>query len=231
MKLPEDQFPVSRTRRLPKPTYYIEALLGEYSQWAFDEERCLQNKGRWRAVCGVPDDHPLDLEIGTGNGFFFAHQAKSYPERCLLGVELKYKPLIQSIRRALSADCKNARIFRYDAGFLPHVLAAGEINNVYIHFPDPWEKKRWKKNRLIQTAFLQDLFALQRPGSFLEFKTDSRDYFDHAMETFVDSPYRLEASSTNLHASELAQQNFVTHFETMFIKQGIPINYALLRRE
>ena len=220
---------IGKTRNIPFPNEYVKALEGDLKDFAFSEERVLKNKGNWHQVFGVSASHPIDLEIGTGNGNFFAHRACSYPGRCLLGFELKYKPLIQSIRRALREGMKNARVVRYHAQFLEQVIAAREIENVFLHFPDPWEKRRTKKNRLIQSNFLTNLSQLQKPGSFLEFKTDSRDYFDHALDVFKTSPYQLEVMSYDLHASaSLADTNFVTAFEQIFLRENKPINYAKL---
>ncbi len=221
----------SKTKDLPRPNHYVQALLGEYSAWAYDEDRALELRGQWRSrAFSVADDSPLDLEIGTGNGYHFAHYAKVHPERCLLGIELKYKPLIQSIRRAVSAGCTNAHMVRYNAALLPQLFQEGELDRVIIHFPDPWEKLRQQKHRLIQPAFMEQLYRLQKPQAFVEFKTDSRDYFDWALGVFEASPYSLEAQTFDLHQSPYAEQNFVTHFERIFLRKGQPIHYALLRK-
>ena len=220
------------TRTLPNPNQYVEMMCGEFASWAFDEERAPKLKGLWRSqVFKCADEIPVDLEIGPGNGVHFAHQAKSQPGRCLVGIELKYKPLIQSIRRAIRAGCRNARIMRYDAAFPGDIFADGELNDVYVHFPDPWEKKRSWKHRLIDEEFLETLYRLQRPGSVLDFKTDSNDYFAWSLERFQKSRYRIEGWTRNLHQSEWQERNFITHFESLFLRQGLAINYARLRRD
>ncbi len=222
---------ISKTKGMKRPNAYVEALLGEYSQWAFDEEKAPSYRGQWRSeVFQSPESKPLDLEIGTGNGFHFAEYAKQNPERNFVGIELKYKPLIQSIRRALNESCTNARMLRYNAVLLTELFAPEELNKVIIHFPDPWAKLRNHKHRLIQDEFLSQLFTLQRPGSLLEFKTDSRDYFDWAVERFQRSSYKMTRLSYDLHHSEWAAENFETHFERIFLRQNLPIHYCLLQR-
>jgi tRNA (guanine-N7-)-methyltransferase len=72
------------------------------------------------------------------------------------------------------------------------------------------------------------MFALQKPGSFFEFKTDSDDYFDWALPMFEKSPYEVEGSTRDLHISDYAKQNFVTHFESLFLRKGQPIYYAFM---
>lgn len=218
------------TRNLRRPTEYVQMLNGEFSRWAFNEERAPLVKGKWREEFGVGGEHPVDLEIGTGNGYFFAHLAKKSPERALVGIELKFKPLIQSIRRALRGGATNARIVRYDAVRVDDIFAEGELNNIYIHHPDPWPKERHWKHRLIQTEFLNELHRLMRPGSFVDFKTDSREYFEWAVPLFKSSPFQLTRETWDLHNSEWQAENFVTHFETIFLKKGQPIHYARLEK-
>ena len=225
------QLRVSRTSTIPVPNAYIQALYGEFSAWSYDEEKAPTFRGQWREKSFlVGDEIPLDLEIGTGNGLHFAHQAALYPERCLLGLELRYKPLIQSIRRVRRAHGTNARIARYNAYLLPELFISGEVNNVYLFFPDPWEKGRNHKHRIVQDEFMIRMYEMQRPGSHFYFKTDSRDYFEWSLRRFERSQYVIEDHTFDLHKSSLAEGNFITAFEKIFIRQNIPIGYARLRR-
>lgn len=225
------QLNIVKTSTIPNPTYYVAAMTGEFRNWCFTEEEAPALKGEWREQAFKLDSsQPLDLEIGTGNGYHFAHHAAKFSDRSLIGIELKYKPLIQAIRRAVNSCCENARILRYNARQLTDLFGPEELNTVYIHFPDPWVKKKQWKHRLIQDEFLEGLYNLQRPGSLLEFKTDNRDYFDWAFEKFKNSKYETIGYSYDLHKSEFAEQNFVTGFENIFLRQGLKINYILLKK-
>jgi tRNA (guanine-N7-)-methyltransferase len=244
---------INSTRQIPNPNIYICALEGEFNRYAFNEERAPLNKGKWRTeiakslpqnmfsetICTEShlvnspislNDIPLDVEFGTGNGHHFAHHAADNPNRMLVGFELKYKPLIQSIRRALSLKAQNARILRYHAHNIDLVFEQNEINNVYIHFPDPWERPRKFKNRIVCETFLNRLYELQRTDSFIEFKTDSRAYFLWAMKEIRRTPYKIEFETLDLHSTPLKDSNFITTFERIFIRQNIPINYVKLRK-
>lgn len=222
--------PISLTRLLPNPNQYIVALDNEYAHRAFNEERAPLLKGQWRSVFEMNDSTPLDLEIGTGNGFHFAYHANRFPERCFLGIELKYKPLIQSIRRAMLGGAKNAAMIRYHAFNLFELFEENELNNIYIHFPDPWVTPRKPRNRVVNRDILGLLHRLQRPGSFIEFKTDSREYFLWALEEIKNGPYQIEFQTLDLHSSEIKEQNFSTAFEKIFVRQNVQINYAKLIR-
>jgi tRNA (guanine-N7-)-methyltransferase len=178
----------------------------------------------------VAPETPMDLEIGTGNGNHFQHHALKHPNRCLVGIELKYKPLIQSIRGCLRKGANNARICRYHAMNIDLMFETGELNDVFIHFPDPWVTPRKPKNRFVNARVLDWLYELQRPGSFLDFKTDSREYFLWSMEQIRTSKYKIVYETLNLHQTEMAKENFVTQFESIFMRQGIEINFVRLQK-
>lgn len=224
----EKRIRISLTRTIPKPHAYIQALLGEFKDFAYSEEGAPTRRGRWRSeVFRVAQDRPLDLEVGTGNGNHFSHRACRYPDRMLVGLELKYKPLIQSIRRALEGGAKNMRMCRFHAHDIDQLFAPEELNDIFVHFPDPWERPKKFKNRIMSEEFLMLAHKLQRPGASLEFKTDSRDYFLWAMERIKRSPYQVVEMSLDVHQN-LPAEYFITTFEKIFIKQNIPINRVVL---
>lgn len=208
---------------------YVRMLLEDYSHRAFDEVKVLDYKGKWTTAIPGKKFDKVDLEIGTGNGYHFAHRSSENQDRLLIGIEVRFKPLIQAIRRALKAGASdNAIMVRFNAYNLEDLFETGELNDVYIHHPDPWPKEKHWKHRLIQPEFMDKLFDMQKPGSILEFKTDSRDYFLWSVEIFKNSKYEMIAYSEDLHKSEYASTNFVTHFEKIFLKQGLPIHYCKL---
>lgn len=139
---------ISQTARIPKPNAYIQAMVGEYAQWTLTEVQAPLFKGQWRSqIFNSTPEVELDVEIGTGNGTHFAHHCFRYPDRKVLGFELKFKPLIQSIRRAVLGGSTNGRMVRYHANMLHEIFAPSEVNRIYIHFPDPWTKeKKWEKS-------------------------------------------------------------------------------------
>ena len=210
---------------------YVELMHTEFKDWSFDETAS-QFAGYWREQvysCGA--SVPLDLEIGTGNGTHFAKLTQSYPDRMFMGLELKFKTLVQSIRRSVRAGCTNGRMARFRAEGVKELFAEGEIDNVYIHFPDPWPKKRHNKNRLIQKVFLEDLYFVMKTGSYVEFKTDDYNYFKWAVRFFRSSPFEISFFSEDLHNSFRKDKNFVTHFESLFLQKKQPIFYCRLLRK
>lgn len=240
---------ISRTKDIPCPNAYVKALGAEYADWAYNEEESVKFIGAWKSDV-FKNNKPIDLEIGTGNGFYFAHYAERYPERNLIGIERKYKPLIQSVRRALKAGCQNIRMLRYNAKALGDLFEKGELDRVIIHFPDPWKgKKSRKKNRLLSRSFFEMLWMLQKVGGVVEIKTDCRDYFESILEEIQETSYQILEKNFDLHRKVMKNErsldelssgkcvggakisdNFVTGFERIFMRQGLAIHYLLLQK-
>lgn len=219
------------TRELKHHNAYTTALDGEFREFAFNEERAPLNKGRWKSeIFGAPADRPLDLEIGTGNGTHFQYRCVTHPNRDLVGVELKYKPLIQTIRGALRQGAKNGRVIRTHAFNIDEIFEDGELNDIFIHFPDPWTTPRKPKNRILNPRMLDLFFRLQKPGSILNFKTDSLEAYLWSMQNVRQSKYEIVFETTDLHQSEMAKDNFITQFEGIFLRQGMKINLVRLRK-
>lgn len=199
---------------------YVLKLRKDFSDSVFEEERAQGLKGLWKQNV-FQNENPLDIEIGTGNGYYFSHHAFQNPDRNLIGFEIKYKCIYQTIRRAVSLGLTNAKMVRLHANVIDTAFGENEVDNVYIFFPDPWPKKRHFKNRLIQDDFLKSLYTIQKPGSFMEFKTDNPDYFEWSLEKLKNSSYEIKRLTYDLHNSEWAQENFRTHFENLWTQKGL----------
>ena len=221
------------TRKLAQLNPYVQALQSSpYKGRAFTEEQGLHFKGRWRKeVFHVPPHTPLDLEVGVGNGHHFAFYGRKEPRRTLVGIDLKYKPLVQSIRRALQLGCTNACVVRFHALDLQELFAEKELNHLFIYFPDPWVEPRKPKKRILSKAFLEQTAQLQKTNSLIAFKTDSEEYFYWARENLLQNKdYKITKCLLSLHQSEEAKNNFITTFEALFLKQNKPIFYLEAKR-
>jgi tRNA (guanine-N7-)-methyltransferase len=210
---------------------YVSMAKQEEENGVFLEEAARARRGDWRkSTFDVAPQTPLDLEIGVGNGEFLSHHGAEHPERCVLGIERKFKPLVQSLKRLQRAELENAAVLRYQADHLEDIFAPCELNNIFLFFPDPWPKARHHKNRLVNEMFLKSTFAAQRNGSRFDIKTDSDDYFEWILEQVKNSEYETEAQTADLHNSPWNENNFLTQFERLWTGKGLKTKYLRLRK-
>ncbi|MFT5583793.1 MAG: tRNA (guanine-N7-)-methyltransferase [Cognaticolwellia sp.] len=187
-------------------------------------------RGAWEQEFGRKAT--LNVEIGTGNGFFFSGMAESHPDQNWLGIEIRFKRVILTAKK-LRAACteSNSRICRYDASGLTDLFVPGEIDTLYINHPDPWDKERWAKNRLLGPDFLDRIAILMSPGAELRIKTDHLVNVKAVLEHIAGRPFELFARCDDVSAEGAPWAgDIVTNYQRKFDERGLPVYALRLRR-
>ena len=132
---------------------------------------------------------PVVLEIGFGNGEQLHGAARDDPARDYLGIEV-HGPGVGRLLNAAAADgLSNLRVMRHDAvEVLREEIAAGALAQVRVWFPDPWQKTRHHKRRLVQPAFVALVASRLAPGGVLHLATDWQDYATHMLAVLDACP-------------------------------------------
>jgi len=123
------------------------------------------------------------MEIGFGSGIATADIAQANPEKNYIGIEV-HKPGIGHLLLEIEKRClSNIKIIEYDAAIVVEkMIEQGSLDAIHIFFPDPWQKKRHRKRRLMQRPFTETLAKCLKPGGYLYMATDWEDYANHALE-------------------------------------------------
>jgi tRNA (guanine-N7-)-methyltransferase len=179
----------------------------------------------WRLLFG--NEHPVELEIGTGKGTFLTDQAKARPEVNFFGIEWAnwfYRYAADRLRRN---GCTNARVVRAEAMyFLGEFVPDASLSVLHVYFPDPWPKKRHHKRRLVQEPFLRQAERVLAPGGRLQVVTDHKGYFEENIEPVLRSSRVLEVIEYNRPGSAAEGEFVGTNFERKYRREGRPF-YAL----
>lgn len=193
-------------------------------------EQAAACRGAWQQEFGRKA--PLNVEIGTGNGFFFSGMAESHPDENWLGIEIRFKRVILTAKKLRAeATEANSRICRYDASALADLFIPGEINTLYINHPDPWDKERWAKNRLLGPEFLDKIAILMAPGAELRIKTDHLVNVDAVLKHIDGRPFELFARSDDVNGKGAPWDgDIVTNYQRKFFERGLPVYALRLRR-
>src|SRR5215217_4526832 len=130
----------------------------------------------WAAIFG--NDHPVELEVGSGKGLFLANAGMANPERNFLGVELARKYARRAAERVAKKGLANVRVLPGDAKlFLARYVPPRSLRAVHVYFPDPWWKKRHRKRRVFGEPLVADIERGLEPGGELRVATDVEEYF------------------------------------------------------
>jgi tRNA (guanine-N7-)-methyltransferase len=116
---------------------------------------------------------PVELEFGPGRGGFVFERLATDPELRFIGLEIRRKwATIVDRRLAASPHAGRARVFAEDARDVLPRFVEGSIARAFVHFPDPWWKKRHQKRLLVGAPFLEELVRVLRAEGELFIQTD-----------------------------------------------------------
>jgi tRNA (guanine-N7-)-methyltransferase len=132
----------------------------------------------------------VELEIGPGRGAFLIERLEANPDVFLLGLEIRRKwAAIVDGRLRTRGIAPRGRVFAEDARSVLPRFKGGSVSVVFLHFPDPWWKKRHAKRRVATGDLVEQIARLLVPGGELFYQSDvperARDFEALAAEWFA----------------------------------------------
>jgi tRNA (guanine-N7-)-methyltransferase len=126
------------------------------------------------------------VEVGFGSGRHLLHQALQRPDRLHIGIEIHTPSAQQVLRQIEIQRLENIWIVNYDARLFLEMLPSNSCEQIFVHFPVPWDKKPHR--RVISQGFTNEALRILAPQGRLELRTDSEAYFWYSLESFFALP-------------------------------------------
>lgn len=165
---------------------------------------------------------PIYIEIGMGMGDFICQSALENPDIFYIGLERVDVCVARTIQKATENKLSNFKVMLADADNIEELINPKSIDCIYLHFSDPWPKKRQHKRRLTYMPFLQKYEKILKDDGCLIYKTDNESFYDDSLEYFKQSNFVLvEATRDYKNENEP-----MTAYQAKFTAEGKPIYYA-----
>lgn len=130
------------------------------------------------------NDHPVIIEIGFGMGVATAEIAAQHPEINYIGIEVFQAGVGKLLNEIERRGLKNIRIIEHDAiEVLENMIPDASIAGFHIFFPDPWQKKKHHKRRLLRRPRTDLLTKKMQKNGYLYMVTD---WYDYAEDAFAE---------------------------------------------
>ena len=176
-------------------------------------------KGKWNKLFG--NNNNIEIEIGCGKGNFIIENAKRYPNKNFIGIEMYDTVLMYAVNK-IDKEISNLRFIRIDANKLGEIFDK-EISLIYLNFSDPWPKKRNAKRRLTHERLLSVYDNIFKKEKRIFMKTDNVSLFEFSIESLTCYGYKLKNVSLDLINSDF-EDNIMTEYEKKFVEKNIKIN-------
>jgi tRNA (guanine-N7-)-methyltransferase len=189
-------------------------------------------KGNWKAFFG--NDCPLVLEVGCGRGEYTTGLASLYPCKNFIGTDIKGSRIWKGSSVAKQNNMKHVAFLRTMIQNLGDFFEKGELDEIWITFPDPRPKDTEERLRLTNERFLNMYKSILTKGGKLNFKTDNAGLFQYTLE-LIQTKFRVKdlKFTTDVYNSKLLNDELKiqTTYEKKFLAQGVKINYLSFQFE
>ncbi len=179
----------------------------------------------WDFYNFIPKECDVWVEIGSGNGDYLVEIADRNKDKIIIGVEIKYKRLLKTLRKIKKRDLSNVILFHCSGEiFTNFILKDNTISAVIINFPDPWFKKRHHKRKIFNLNFLNDLLPKFKSKGKLYIATDQKSYAYQIYET-ASNINELKNLNNSPFGEKWLYKDVFTKYEKDFINEGKEIYY------
>lgn len=183
-------------------------------------------KGQWNERL-FKNDNPIVVEIGCGKGEYSIGLGTVFPEKNFIGVDVKGDRLARGSRKAINAGITNVAFLRTKVQDITQFFEPGEVDEIWVTFPDPRSRNRDIRRRLTHPRFLRLYHSILKQDGILHLKTDSDSLFEYTLESLEAFGCENLVYTHDLYQSDLNVRHYgiKTHFETLFYEQGFSIKY------
>jgi tRNA (guanine-N7-)-methyltransferase len=181
--------------------------------------------GNWKTFW--ENNNPIVLELACGKGEYAVGLGKLHPEKNFIGVDLKGNRIWVGAKKALEQNLKNVAFLRTQIDHISNYFSPGEVESIWITFPDPQLRQSKAKKRLTHPKFLRLYQQFLIPGGLIHLKTDSPDLYEFTKRVIELNNCTLYTDYNNVYQQQdLSEElKIKTHYESLDIAGSNRIHY------
>ena len=190
-------------------------------------------RGKWNSDF-FGNNNPVIIEMGCGKGEYTVDLSDKYPERNFIGIDKKGARMWRGAKTSIEDNRKNVAFVRTRAENICMVFGPGEIDEIWITFPEPQPNSPRHSKRFTSPEFISRYRKMLKPGGIIHLKTDSDLFYTYTLEVISESGHNLLYSNGDLYANPSDPEvkdvvDVQTHYEKIWLSQGLTIKYLRFR--
>lgn len=198
----------------------------EYQNFTNTYDARNQLKGKWKNEV-FKNSNPIVLELACGRGEYTLGLAELYPDKNFIGIDVKTSRMWLGAKNALDRNMSNVAFLRIQIDFLTDYFEQGEVDEIWITFPDPQPQKPRERQRLTSDKYLEKYIAIIGLEKKINLKTDSDFLFNYTLQNIRDKNIQIRQVVMDIDELEPMpdELKIKTYYENMWREQGIAIKY------
>lgn len=187
----------------------------------------IELKGKW-ASQHFKNEKEIILELACGHGDYSLALAQRYPDKNIIGVDIKGARIWKGASYALENKIDNLAFLRSKIEVIDNFFGSGEISEIWITFPDPFLKESKMNRRLTSSNFLTSYKTFLKPGGLINVKTDSPEFYAHTKGILTEEKIDALKDSFDIYKDDVLihpDLDIKTYYEKKHLKDGRLIKF------
>lgn len=183
-------------------------------------------KSKWASEF-FKNNNPVVLELACGKGEYTVNLGRLFPQKNFIGIDYKGNRIWRGAKTALEDGVSNVGFLRIQIETILDYFADGEIDEIWITFPDPQPQISREKKRLTSPRFLEKYKRILKHKGHVNLKTDNDGLHAYTYEKIDELGLKLVVKTEDLYKSEYADEvlSIKTYYEKKYLQDNKNINY------
>ena len=182
-------------------------------------------KGNWNKTF-FKNNNPLVLELGCGRGEYSVALAQKFPDRNFVGIDIKGARFWRGAKTAIESEIPNVAFIRTQIELVDCIFDKGEVDEIWITFPDPQIKYKRTKHRMTTEPFLKRYKTVLKEDGVVNLKTDSEFMHGYTLGVLHGAGHEVLYSNNDVYKQEGAPEE-VLEIQTYYESQYLAIDKAI----
>ncbi|UII78161.1 tRNA (guanosine(46)-N7)-methyltransferase TrmB [Flagellimonas sp. CMM7] len=187
-------------------------------------------KGNWASFFN--NENPIVLELGCGKGEYTVGLAQKNSDKNFIGIDIKGARFWRGAKSAQELELNNVAFVRAQVELVDYLFEPGEVNEIWITFPDPQIKYKRTKHRLTNPLFLEKYKHILKPDGIVNLKTDSEFMHGYTLGLLQGLGCEILYSNHDVYKNEGSPAEVLeiqTFYENQYLEKAKPITYIQFR--
>ena len=183
-------------------------------------------KGKWHSF--FKNTHPIVIELGCGKGEYTIDLAKKNPNKNFIGIDIKGARFWRGAKTALEDNLGNVAFVRTQIELVDFIFDKGEVDEIWITFPDPQIKYKRTKHRMTNHAFLKKYDLILKKDGVINLKTDSEFMHGYTLGLLHGEGHEIVHANHDVYKDYYSPNEVTgtqTFYEKKYLEKGKAITY------